>query len=229
MKFPRIILIKNKIIDLSERASLKMPNNIADIRRFAKILVIDDNTFSAEEFLKTNGYQIQHKEDIDSILDVEPYDIIMCDISGVGKKLGFDKEGARIIKEIHTQYPCKIIIAYSANTYDANYNKYFSLADFVAPKDLGIDDWIDVLDDQVSKVINPICQWKKIRTYLLENNVSTITVAQIEDKYVSSIEKKNFDLLTQFVDGNESKFSSIFTDFVSSLCAKVILGAIGGV
>lgn len=152
----------------------------------------------------------------------------MCDISGVGKKLGYDKEGAFIIREIHANYPSKRIIAYTSYTFDPEYNQFLSMADFVAPKDFGIDDWINVLDEQVRKSINPVSQWAKIRDYLLENGVSTLTIAKIEDKYVAAVNNRNFDKLKTFVEGKDSKLTSIVTDFLSSLCAKIILGSIGG-
>ncbi len=103
------------------------------------------------------------------------------------------------------------------------------MADFVAPKDLGIDDWIDILDDQVKKSIDPVNQWNKIRDYLQENGVSTLTIARIEDKFVDAVNRKNFDKLKSFVQGKDSKLNSIITDFMSSLCAKIILGIVGGV
>ena len=229
MKFPHICIIMNKITDLTEHSTLKMPNNITDIRKHVNMLIIDDNDFIPENFLKANGYQLHHKTDIDSIKDVEPYDIILCDISGVGKKLGYDKEGAFIIREIHANYPNKRIIAYTSYTYNPEYNQYLSLADFVAPKDMGIDDWISVLDEQVKKSIDPVNQWKKIRDYLLEKEISTLTIAKIEDKFVAAVNQKNFDKLKNYVEGKDSKLNSIVTDFLSSLCAKIILGQIGGI
>lgn len=228
MSFPHIYFIMNKISDLSEDTALKLPNNIAELRKHVNMLVIDDNDFMPEAYLKANGYQIHHKTDIDTIKDIEPYDIILCDIAGIGKRLGYTKEGAFIIREIHANYPNKRIIAYTSYTYDPEYNQFFSMADFVAPKDFGIDDWIDALDDQVRKAVNPVNQWKKIRNYLLEKEVSTLTIARIEDKYVSAVNSKKFDKLKDFVEGNDSNLSSIITDFLSSLCAKIILGSIGG-
>lgn len=217
-----------KINDLSENAALKLPNGIAELRKHVNMLVIDDNDFMPESFLKANGYQIHHKTDIDTIKDVEPYDIILCDIAGVGKKLGYSKEGAFIIREIHANYPNKRIIAYTSYTYDPDYNHFFSIADFVAPKDFGIDDWINALDDQVKKSIDPVNQWIKIRDYLLENDVSTLTIAKIEDKFVAAVNNKDFDKLRSYVEGKDSQLKSIITDFLSSLCAKLILGSIGG-
>lgn len=229
MKLPDICVIMNKISDLYEDTALKLPKSIVELRKHVNMLVIDDNDFMPESYLKVNGYQIHHKKDIETIKDVEPYDIVLCDISGIGKRLGYSKEGAFIIREIHANYPNKRIIAYTSYTYDAEYNQFFSLADFVAPKDFGIDDWIDALDDQVRKSIDPVNQWKKIRSYLLENDVSTLTIAKIEDKYVAAVKAKNFDKLKNYVEGKESKLCSIISDFLSSLCAKIILGYIGGI
>lgn len=229
MKFPNIFIITNKIADLSEKSVLSLPNNIADLRKYVNMLVIDDNEFIPEKYLQANGYQIHHKSDIDTLMDIEPYDIILCDISGVGKKLGYSKEGAFIIKEIHANFPNKRIIAYTSNTYDADYNKFFSMADFVAPKDLSIDDWINALDEQVKKAIDPVNQWKKIRAYLLENEVSTLTIARIEDRYVDAVNKRDFTKLKSYVQGKDLKLNSIITEFTSSLCAKILLGLIGGI
>ena len=228
MKFPHIYFIMNKISDLSEVSVLQLPNNIAELRKQVNMLVIDDNEFLPERFLLANGYQIHHKLDIDSITDVEPYDIVLCDIAGVGKKLGYSQEGAYLIREIHKHYPNKRIIAYTAYTYAPGLNQYFSMADFVAPKDFGIDDWISVLDEQIKQSINPVTQWKKIRDYLLEIDVSTITIAKIEDKYVKAVNNQSLDKLKRFAEGHDAKITPIITDFLSSLCAKLIFGVMGG-
>ena len=54
-------------------------------------------------------------------------------------------------------------------------------------------------------------------------------IARIEDKYVKAVTTKNFDRLKKFVEGDNSQIKSIITDFLSSLCAKLILGSIGGI
>ena len=228
MKLPQILIVMNKISDLEESSTLKMPNNISEARKKASILVIDDNDFQQEKYLVANGYQIHHKNDIDTIMDVEPYDIILCDIAGIGIKLGYSNEGASLIREIHKNYPIKRIIAYTSYTYNPDLNQYFSFADFVAPKDFGLDNWISVLDEQIKESINPVNQWKRIRDYLLEAGVSTITIAKIEDKYVKAVNEKRFSKLKEYVEGNDSQISSIISEFLSSLCAKLILGSIGG-
>ena len=102
------------------------------------------------------------------------------------------------------------------------------MADFIAPKDFALDDWINVLDDQIRQSIDPVCQWKKIFNYLVESDISTLTIAKIEDKFVSAVQKKNFDGLKKYVEGENPKLSSFISDFLSSLCAKLILGRLEG-
>ena len=228
MRIPRISITKYSISDLEEETTLKLRNNLSKLRKEVDILIIDDQCFPAEDYLKQNGYQLCHKNDLDNLRDVMPYDIIMCDISGVGGKLGFEKEGAYIIKEIHNQYPNKRIIAYTANTFNAEYNNYFSLADIVGEKDTSIDNWIDIIDQQILNVTDPIKQWDKIKQYFFDHNVSTIRVAEIENKFVESIKKKNMNIVQSFVEGTEKKYSSVIANFLTSVCVKIIIGTIAG-
>lgn len=227
MFFSNFYHIPYTIKDIEEAASMKLMNNISKIRKEVELLIIDDNDFGPQEYLKNNGYSVHQTKDITTIKDVEPYHIILCDINGVGKKLGYDKEGAYLIKEIHNHYPSKRIIAYSSFTFVPEYNKYLSYADTIATKDQSIDDWIDLLDQQVGESINPVKQWIKIRNYLLqEQGISTLTIARLEDQYVKSINKRNPKSLQSFSCVDNTKIRSIITEFLSSLCAKIIFQAI---
>lgn len=85
-----------------------------------------------------------------------------------------------------------------------------------------------MLDEQIKKSIDPVEQWRKIRNCLLEQNVSTLTVAKIEDKFVSSVKNNNFNSLEKYINSEGNVVRTIINDFVSSLCAKLILGAISG-
>ena len=61
MGLPHIYCIMNKISDLSEETVLNQTNNIGRLRQHVRILIIDDNEFMAENYLKSSGYQIDHK------------------------------------------------------------------------------------------------------------------------------------------------------------------------
>ena len=110
MKFPNVFFTMYSLSDLIEVTALQQ-NNTSDLRSKVEILVIDDENLAAEDYLKKNGFCITHKKDIDTIKDVMPYPVILCDIRGVGQSLGSSKEGAFIIKEIKSSYPNKQVSA----------------------------------------------------------------------------------------------------------------------
>lgn len=93
MLFPGIFFIKYKVSDLIEETALQNMTT-AELRNKVEVLVIDDQDFAAEDYLRKNGFRIVHKKDIDNINDVSAYAVILCDIRGVGKGLGSAQEAA---------------------------------------------------------------------------------------------------------------------------------------
>lgn len=160
-------------------------------RSQVKVVVIDDDGFPEEAVLRSHEFNVKVFNDIDDIRMVEAYDVVMCDIQGVGRSLGSSYEGAHIISEIHKFYPAKILISFSGIKFDTTYNKFFSLCDFNYSKNIDKEDWPDKLDLAIQKLLDPIQQWIKIRTYLLDNDVGLYKVLQLENDYVKSILKKS--------------------------------------
>lgn len=226
MKLPNIYFITYSISDLAEVIALQHSNSITELRQKVNILIIDDEEFIGESYLRKNGFNITHKTDIDTIKDVATYSVVLCDIRGVGKQLGSTKEGAFIIKEIKANYPNKQVVAYTGSGYDAAYNEYIKLADAVISKGTSIDDWISILDTQIKKAVDPKFQWEKLRRFLLESGVSTASVASIEDKYVRAVKRKDFSGMLNLGDKTDKKAQDVISDFVSSVCVKLILGSI---
>ncbi len=59
--------------------------DILKLRKKFEILFIDDEEIAYLENLKSNGFNVTYKTNITDIKDVSAYDIIMCDINGVGE------------------------------------------------------------------------------------------------------------------------------------------------
>lgn len=212
-------LVKNKKKDISM--------NIAELRRKISILVIDDEELPNFEYLQRNGFYITHKKDIDTINDVAAYDVILCDIRGVGVNLGSPKEGAFIIKEIRATYPNKQIVAYTGSSYDAEYNSFLANADAVLNKGASLDDWVDILDEQIKKAINIEFQWSRIRTALFIEGLSTVEVAEIESQYVKASSKNKLNNFSSFIDKlKDSKAKELLFEFAASLATKLLSGGI---
>ncbi|TKG07902.1 response regulator [Vibrio lentus] len=213
-----------KTHELSELDNL---NRDAEFKRNAvDILCIDDQGLQYEEIIRHHGFNIRVLKDIEDIRSVADYPVVICDIKGIGKAFNSPFEGGHIIQEIKKHYPSKVVIAFSGHQFDAKYNKYFKMSDYVLSKDIDSDQWVDILDETVRKITSPTEQWKRIRQYLVDNNVSTKVIFQLEQEYISAVldkdaskfgKTKTLNLLSQDVRG-------VIQGFVASLVFKLVLG-----
>ena len=204
---------------------IKLINFDTSKRLNYKILCIDDQGFSKEDNLRRNNFNITTVNDIDKIDFVSEYDIVICDIQGVGRKLGSEYEGAHLISEIKKRFPLKKVIAYSGQTFNTNYNYYFQLADLTLNKDTDLDDWIDYLDDQIKSMIDPYEIWISIRKYLIAKNIPTSTVSNIEQDYINATIKKDTSKITQ--SKNFKQISPEIKGVIEGIIGSLLLKAIG--
>ncbi|NQU87109.1 MAG: hypothetical protein HQ541_15235 [Mariniphaga sp.] len=212
------------------------PNSIKDLnlanfhlakieRKDIPILVIDDEIFDYKDELERHDFNIMYMNDIDKIDLVLPYEIILCDIKGIGKKFKSPFEGAHIISEIRKKYPFKTILAFSAYLYNASFNKYLRMADNTLKKDIGIDDWVEKLDDAIDSAKNPALRWIKVRDHLIEKDIPLFDIVKLENEYVKQLNKnKNLNnfpsktLTSQFSDD----VKAVLTSFTASVIFKLI-------
>lgn len=163
-------------------------------RSDVKIAIIDDEPIEIMDILRNHKFNIDVLKNITSINILQGYDIIICDIHGVGEAFSKEFQGAYLVKEIYKQYPFKIIITYTGISYDARYNEYIQHADFSLKKDVSSEEFVEKLDNAISKIQDPIHRWIKVKNYLNEKGLSTSEIALIEDDFVRRIlKKKSFD------------------------------------
>jgi len=154
------------------------------------MIMIDDEEVPKLGDIRHHGFNLSHFKEIEQIDSVNGFEIVLCDIRGIGKKFHSKFEGAHVISEIRRVYPFKVIIAYSAYTFDPTYNKYFKLADDIIKKDLDIDEWVERLDNAIELSINPVYKWEKIKLFLQTQKISPLDLVKLEDEYVRLFEKK---------------------------------------
>lgn len=61
---------------------------------------------------------------------------------------------------------------------------------------------------------------------LLQNGVSTIFVARLEDKYVQAIKRKDFTTLEKLASSENQEVRGLICDFIASACVKFVSGRI---
>jgi len=109
--------------------------SIDEIRKRARVVVIDDAEFYYHSLFQKDGYTIDKWDDVTDLQKLEAgfYDIILLDIHGVGKTQSSD-EGLGIIKHLKRVRPAQIIVAYSNADWPLKYKEFFDLADATLDK-----------------------------------------------------------------------------------------------
>lgn len=206
------------------KPSLKL-NKVDRIK--VPVLVIDDNEFEYLEHLKNHRFDITYFSDIQSIESAKEYEVILCDINGVGKIFDSKYEGAHVISELYKKYPFKTIIAYTGYTHDPTYNKFFRLADYVFKKDLDGDEWVENLDNAIESAVNPQKKWLKLRDFLIKNNVSLFEIVKLENEYVNNIisgkSLANFPS-TKLNNEIDKDIRAVIQSFTASIIFKALIG-----
>lgn len=198
-----------------------------DRRSNFAIAVIDDQTFHYEQNLRANGYVIETLGDIKSIDEVSRFNIVLCDLQGVGKFLNQTGQGAFLIDEIKRKSPEKFVIAYTGGSADdAITIKAQEHADFFLKKDQDIDDWRDRLDYVTAQLSNPIEIWQRQRDALVDADVPTLDILKLEDAYVRSMRDRSINPYESVA--NSSKVSTDLRGIAQSLIASGIFKALFG-
>ncbi|GLQ06061.1 hypothetical protein GCM10007924_12820 [Sneathiella chinensis] len=163
-----------------------------ELRGSTRIAIIDDEKFKAYNNLTTYGYNIKELPDITSLDQVVGFDIILCDLMGVGQNFDSSIGGASIIREIKENYPTKFVIAYSGargNSAEANAAKRY--ADEFIKKDEEITKWVEKLDRAIEFSSDPYQRWLVTRQGLIDHEVDIRRIVELESAYVEAI--KNHD------------------------------------
>ena len=114
--------------------------SLEEIKKRARILVIDDSDFFYLKLFKADGYSVEKWDDVVDLNKLENgyYDIILLDIQGVGRNQS-EKEGLGILEHVKSVSPAQIIISYSNADWSLKYQEFFNKADYVFHKS---DDYV---------------------------------------------------------------------------------------
>jgi hypothetical protein len=190
-------------------------------KRNLQVAIIDDNEVPYIETLRNNGFNITHHVDIDNFEMIKLYPIIICDIRGVGKKFGSDKEGAHIIREARRLYPDKYLIAMSSDVYNIRWVKLLDDADDKIMRDADVDQVIDALNTAINIMRCNKERWLRVRNNLLhKHKLDLFDVWKIEQAFIKSVISKD---KSSFKD---SKVVSYMDEIVKGLLINFISGLV---
>lgn len=125
---------------------------IDEIRRRARVLVIDDRPFEYLELFRRDGYTVEQWPDVERLNQLEngEYDIIILDISGVGKAISAD-EGVGVLRHVKKTNPTQIVVACSDKSFSLKFKEFFDLADAALEKSTDYVDFKAKIDELLLK------------------------------------------------------------------------------
>lgn len=132
----RIPLMEKRMFAFWNRKKAIWPTPSAeDLRRRARIVVIDDSPFPYAALFKRDGYTVDVWRDVNDLSKLENgyYDLILLDIQGVGSKQSAD-QGFGILRHLKDANPTQLIVAFSNADWSLKYKPFFDGADAVLPK-----------------------------------------------------------------------------------------------
>ncbi|MFN4915320.1 MAG: hypothetical protein ACK5FT_08370 [Sphingomonadales bacterium] len=225
---------KYSLNDLREFINKKQNEMQRNLSKTCRILIIDDDLSEEEnnyvfdsqlKYLKNQlGFDITTKDDLYNMRDAAGYDIIICDIDGVGLKLG-GNNGIWLLNEINKEYPDKILVLYT--NYNQEIRKLNRIENATFEKwDKGelIDNYIkngqDGFADKIKTTMNyfadPARRWQKLRNKMLGTEMSIHEVAMLESYFVKSIVKNDKNIFDKMLSKYNNKHQNDI-DFKSLL------------
>lgn len=120
-----------------------------EIKKRARLLVIDDDTFAYLDLFQRDGYAIEQWPDVIDLTKLEngAFDLILLDVQGVGKAISPSEQGLGVLHHLRKVAPAQVVIAFSNSDFSLKYQDFFLLADAVLPKSADYVDFKRKVDD----------------------------------------------------------------------------------
>jgi CheY-like chemotaxis protein len=189
---------KPKIADIAK------PIPLPEIRKRAKIVVIDDdpNSFPCE-ILRKEGYSIECWLKVESLSRLEKgdFDVIILDIGGVATDYS-PHDGLGVLEHLKKYNPSQIIVAFSGQTFDLGKARFWKMADDSLSKPVDAIKCKEVIDHLLQEKLTLAHYWEGLVAILRSEGVSEEKIDDLENKVAKAIKKGN-------KDGALSEISSI--------------------
>lgn len=131
----------------------------------SRILFIDDEEPELITDLIKAGFSVDHEIDLTiencHLIDHKKYDLILLDYGNVGSKFG-EEEGLSLLKHIKRVNPAVVVISYTSKALPAKQADFFILTDGTLPKDAGIADSMEKIENGLMKAHSIERNWKTL-------------------------------------------------------------------
>lgn len=187
-----------------------------EIIKKTRIAVIDDDEqLLLIDFLKNQGFSVDHDREGNDLSKYSTgiYDVIVIDYHGVGINLG-NSQGLSLLRFLRKEAVGVRLIAYTSRSLNASEADFFKLSHAVLPKDWGVMDSMELIEEQVRITYN--------KNYLFDELVDGLGVRDVKSKK----ELKN-KLIHCIEDGQRDDFNRYLSTafrFTANKAIDVLIG-----
>lgn len=184
-----------------------------------RIAVIDDEGFDKNSLEKFGFTNIDIKESYGSLSDYKQYNLILCDVDGIGTNADPKKQGLAIAKELSDiYYPATVVAIYSGK--ELSKYEYENIPNVeVIRKNISFAELAERIM-QVSEILwRPKEIWAAIEGKLRKDRITNKDLAVFEDAFVRAYTSKSSSIIwksTETSQSNNDKLKDVLT-IVSSL------------
>jgi CheY-like chemotaxis protein len=182
-------------------ADVAKPIPLDEIRRRAKIIVIDDdpNSFPCD-ILRKEGYTIECWEKVESLSRLErgDFDIIILDIGGVASHYS-PQDGLGVLEHLKNYNPSQIVVAFSGQTFDLGKTRFWKMADDSLSKPVDVIKCKEVIDHLLQEKFTIEHYWQGLIVLLRSEGMTEEEIEKLEKRVAGAIKKGNKNELTSIL------------------------------
>lgn len=197
---------KNKKKRSANALELLEKNNLSNIRKRIKILVVDDESDDIYDILQERQYDVYYKDDMNYAVEAEPFEIVLMDIKGVASRRQSSMEGFSLACEVKRKYPLKRVCCYTGSVHEEISEQLADKKiDAFFLKDMEMDKVCEKIDRLILDYVDYKQQWEIIRKQLIECKTDEQDIKHIQAAYEEG-----------FTNGNFSQMNSVFMETIKN-------------
>ncbi|MDZ7854845.1 hypothetical protein [Sphaerotilus sp.] len=172
--------------------------DLFDDNRQIRVAIIDNDQFYWIDAIRQMGCKVEYFSDYTKPLtqsnqkikpiDLSSYDLVICDLHGVGEQLYPGLGGVGVLMELRNKNPLQVIVAYTGDPGEVvKRTKKKDIVDATFCKDWSPEDFLFNLDELLKIYKLPKYRWEFIRKRLSYLEVPGGKVEAVRQKYVENI------------------------------------------
>ena len=194
-------------------AHLNVINDLAEIKRRTRIIVIDDEDSFPISLFQAEGYSIEKWTKVEDYAKLENgfYDIIVLDIKGVANHISVD-DGLGVLENLKKKNPAQIIIAYSQHSFDLSKARFWEMADEKIAKPSDFLRIKAILENLIITQFKPKRYIDALKQTLKANNYQKNDILKLENAISQLIKSKgnpNWSRLLNFCHNDPQLYAQL--------------------